>query len=489
MKVSKKKKYYEIDLSINKSGFIGLILAIFALVLNLVYFSANSGLWWDEAEYLGFVNHIVKGSPYSLWEGRAIFYPLMLSVLGFINSSEAFLRVGLIIFSCVTVYFTFQVLNHLFKEKVAILATLLFISNGLFNFFSIRFLTGIPSLMFTMIGLHFFFKKSYKDKFLSGLFFGCAIATRFTSVFIIPALFVHELLSKREVKSFIWVPALLIGFVPTMLFDLFSGELPWTTLITFLTQSTAERTWGRNLGEWYYYLYNSPSIISVTQPLLLIAWIVLFLLGLIVFFSWLKTSKRNKIILVSIFVILYFLSYSFLTPLKEDRYMIPILPFIFSIFVLGIVSVSNTIGKFFRKLIKVKNINYFLVIGFVILLVLNSLSLGRSMILSSADTFSELRYAGESIKANTPSTDKVMTNAGPHLAYHAERGVVGFPATYEELNNTLKSNPDINILVFSFYETVPDYLTDFYNNTNFFILEEYTRGDASIVITLGYLRE
>ncbi|MBN1923535.1 MAG: glycosyltransferase family 39 protein [Nanoarchaeota archaeon] len=483
MKITKKKKYYELDLNLSKAQIITLILAAMSLLINLFYFSANTGVWWDEAEYLSFVNHIVKGSGYSMWEGRAILYPLILSVFGFISTSGFFLRIILVLISCATVVLTFLVINALFKEKIAIIATLLFLTNNLFNFFSIRFLTGIPSLLFILLGVFFFLKNNTRNRLYAGLFIGVAVAMRFTSVFIIPALILHDLLSKSDIKKYVWIPAILLGFVPTGVFDLINGNLPWTTLYTFFTQSTMQREWGMNLGDWTYYLTSSPHIMGVFT-------VIFFIIGGIVLLSKLKSNLNKNILFISCFIILHLLSYSFLTPLKEERYMIPALPFIFSIAAAGIVSISATISKSLKKTIKTPHLKSIINGIFILIIAYGSLSSGYTMINQLGSSYSALGEAGNYLKTITANDEIIITNAGPHTAYYTERKVAGFPDNMSALYELLDSNPKINFLFFSFYETLPNYMQEFVNNTRFNVVSSYASPDnAPIVVVLKYLRE
>ena len=74
-----------------------IILLLISLFTNLYYYNTNKTVWWDEAEYLSFVNYVTLGQTLSLWKGRAVLYPLIISLFGLINNKESFLRIGLII--------------------------------------------------------------------------------------------------------------------------------------------------------------------------------------------------------------------------------------------------------------------------------------------------------------------------------------------------------------------------------------------------------
>ncbi|VVB76032.1 Dolichyl-phosphate-mannose-protein mannosyltransferase [Candidatus Tiddalikarchaeum anstoanum] len=488
MKIAKKKDYYEIDFNIDKLKALPAVLIILTFLLNIYFFSANKGIWWDEAEYLSFVNHLVKGSPYALWEGRAIFYPLMLSIFGFINSSETFLRVGLVIIICLTIFFTYVSLQKLLNTKLAFLATLLLVSSWMYNFLSIRFLTEIPSLLFQMISLYFFFKDDKKSRVLSGLFLGLGIATRFTSLLIIPSYLIFDILSKKKIQNYIWIPAVLLGFIPILAYDLMIGRFPFETFYTFIIQSMMPRTWGRNLGDWTYYFANSPIILGSIISLVFLG------IGLLFALSRIKTKYSNNIIFTLTYIIVYLITYSFLTELKEDRYMLPILPFIFIIVSMGLVSISKAIGNFISKKIKLKilkNAEYIILTILAALIIIPSFDLMKTTINNSANTYAELKYAGEEIKANTDSSQIIMTNDAPHITYYSERATVGFPSNESDLLQVLAANPNINYLTISFYETVPEYLMNL-TADKFSIVQQVmltSNENATAAATIAYLRQ
>jgi len=489
MKIKKKKDYLELDFgkSLSTTKILAGVLVILTLGFNLLNFSTNTGVWWDEAEYLSFVNHIVDSAPYSMWEGRAIFYPLMLSLFAFINNSETMLRIGLLLINALTVLFSFLVLKKLFNEKIAFIATLFFLTNDLFRFFSLRFLTSIPSMMFILIGLYFYLKNDTKSKLISGVLFGFATATRFTSIIIVPALIIYEIWNKnKDIKSYAWIPAILLGFLPTMIFDVVQGEAPWNTLVTFFTQSTMARDWGANLGQWYFYLTNLPTIAGINDLFLLILWIILFFIG---FFSLIfRLKKKKEIIIILLFSLFHLLAYSFMTPLKEHRYIIPILPFIYAIISIGIINVSKSIAGQISKAWKYKHLELIITGLITALFVLTTIPLANNMITSSSNSYQELGMAGALLKT-IPSNQIIMTNAGPHVSYYSEKEVTGFPANMTDLINELNNNANINYLVISFYETTPAYTNDFINNSYFGLIKQYVRGNSTYLVILQYLRE
>jgi hypothetical protein len=169
--------------------------------------------------------------------------------------------------------------------------------------------------------------------------------------------------------------------------------------------------------------------------------------------------------------------------------MIPILPFIFAISSIGILSLSATMGKFVKKKLKFNHVKEILIILCLIAVIVPNLQFGRISILYSADSYSELSSAGSFLRGNLDEDQIIITNDAPHVTYYSEMQTVGFPQNMTALYSLLEENDKINVLLISFFETVPNYVNEFVNNTNFLLLDEYEREGSPAIITLLYLSE
>ncbi len=367
-----------------------ILLMLISFALNIYYVNTNKAVWWDEAAYLSFKNYVLDGTPHSLWEGRAIIFPLILSLFGALNSQESFLRICLMIINIGCVFSCYILIKKISKPKIAFFSALLLQTSFLFMFFQIRFLTEIPSAMFLMLGIYFFIDKSTKSKIFSGIFFGLAIGTRFTSIIIIPSLILYNLFTKSKIKDYVWIPSILIGFAPQLIYDLIIGKFPFYSIITFFTFSS-----GHALNQpWHYYIssYYIYSLISLP----------FFIIGL------LKYSKLNakKILIISFFA-LYLIMHSFASPHKEDRYILPIIPLYFFIAVDGMFFAAE---KIFKK----ENFQIFCIAVLCAIISYQSMILANSSIAAKAESYLPVREACEFLD-DYLSKDAVIIGNTPQI--------------------------------------------------------------------------
>jgi len=460
-----------------------IILILVGLISNIYYFNTNKAVWWDEAEYLSFVNYVTKGIPHSLWDGRAVVYPIMLSLVALINPDESFLKIFLILINLLTIFSCYILLKKLFDKKIAFFSTLLFETSFLFLFFQLRFLTEIPSAMFIMLGLYFLLNKDLKSNIFAGIFIGLAIGTRFTSLFVIPAMILYNLFSKSKIKEYAWIPSIIIGFLPIIIFDLSQGNTLFYSLLFFITQSVAHSS----IQPWYYYIMDLVYINSFTVPF--------FLVGLI---KYLKLNNK-KILIISFFII-SLLAHS-MTNHKEDRYILPIMLFYYLIAVQGVYYLYEKITqskKNKKKTISLKNkligflknktlINIIIVLFFSYS-IYNSVNIANSDILTKSVGYYEVKQAGEFLKNYADKNEIILSNT-PQTNYYSEREMKPFPKT-SELYSFLENNANINYFVVSLYEGLPECYQEFLNEEKFKILSTFNliNSNQTTVFVIKYLR-
>jgi hypothetical protein len=485
-----KKDYFEFDYGkiinlINYKHLPLIILILIGLAINIYYFNANKAVWWDEAEYLSFVNYATKGIPHSLWEGRAVIYPIILSLISLINPSESFLKIGLILINLLTIFSCYILLKKIFDKKIAFFSTLLFETSFLFLFFQIRFLTEIPSTMFILLSLYFFLNRDLKSKILAGIFVGLAIGTRFTSLFIIPAMMLYNLLSKSKIREYAWIPSIMIGFLPIIIFDFSQGNTLLYSLIFFITKSVAHSS----VQPWDFYILD----IFYTNPFIA----PFFLIGLI---KYLKLNNK-KLLIISFFII-YFLAHS-ITSHKEDRYILPIMPFYCLIAVQGVYYIYEKItiakkNKIKNTDFKEKIIMFFrnkILINIIIILffsysIYNSFIIADPAISAKSASYIEVKQAGEFLK-NYAGKEEVIISNTPQANYYSEREMINFPANSSELYSLLGNNENINYFLISLYEGLPEYYEEFLNREKFKILNTFDliNSNQTKVLVIKYLRQ
>lgn len=462
------RKYYYIKnnnfLKKKKKNYFLIIIAIFSLGLLLSNVFKNETVWWDEADYLNFANYFATGHfeyniptldyiPGSGVNIRAIFYPICLGLLSLIINNELFLRIVNLFFSFFAIMMTYVVFKKMFNSKISFFATLLFVSNWVFQFYSIRFLTEAPALLIQMISIYFFLKEGSKNKVLSGLFLGLATITRFSSLLIAPTYFLMNLLYYRKKEDYLWMPSILIGFVPSLLIDMFSGNAIFTSIFNFLDFNVFSSTAKTSvyLGDWYYYIQYSSNFLTFPLNILFFTSII-FIIYLII-----KNKQKSEIFVFSTFII-YFIMFSF-TPLKDFRYIIQSFPFIYVI-------LTNCAYRIIEK--TKNNLQLLLIIIILIIFfytIISSIIYLNSFIEVKKDLGMPIKNAGEYIQSVTDVEDYIMANYPPVSSYYSKRRIIKFGNNETEFK-ILVTKYNISYILLNNIEEYPTFLNNIKNIYN-----------------------
>ena len=453
-----------------------IILILAGLALNVYYFSANKAVWWDEAEYLSFAKHFGSDTTYSMSETRAINYPIMLYLFSKIFSGqELILRVLLIIISVCTIIACYFLFKKLFNGIIAFLTTLMLLTNYLYLFFQIRFLTEIPSLMFMLIGLYFFMcEKNNKNNILTGLFIGLSIATRFTSLLIIPCMIIYQLLKKEKMKNYYWILFLILGFVPTIIFDLIRD---FTPLREFFLMFSFNQNVAKNNP--YYFIENFTGMFGELS-------VPFFIAGIIIMFARIKNNKSDflKKNLVFMFFLFHFLFYSFFSAWKEERYMLNLIPFYYCLVSIGILNLINLI-------LNNLNINYKkLIISIIVLsIIIPNIQLGNSSIISKSESYKQVKEVAEYAKNEFPFDSNIITNSPPQVSYYAEKNILSLPSELDNLYLVFEQYNDTSLILISAFEGIPSYFNEFNNAERFNIVKVGFIEKQSVAYLIQYNRD
>src|SRR3989338_1561201 len=124
----------------------------FALVLRLKYLTVNTGMWFDEAEYLAIAKHWAFGLPYEVPYIRPVLFPLIAAGVFLLGGGEGTLLVIQLLFSLVGVYALFLLGRSLYDEATGLFAAFLLSIFYLHLFFTPRFLVDVSNLtMWTLV--------------------------------------------------------------------------------------------------------------------------------------------------------------------------------------------------------------------------------------------------------------------------------------------------------------------------------------------------
>jgi 4-amino-4-deoxy-L-arabinose transferase-like glycosyltransferase len=172
-----------------------IILAL-ALAIRLIFAVSWHEIWWDSGVYIGMGKYIFSGGENGLFEH--IRPPLMPLILGFLwkigLSPVLFGRLVEILFMLGIVWLTYQLANHWFEHKTALLAALIVALSPIFYYLTFHQYNEIPSTFFVLLALWL----AIKEKPLwAGMTAGLAFLTKFAPGMIIGIIIIALIINKK----------------------------------------------------------------------------------------------------------------------------------------------------------------------------------------------------------------------------------------------------------------------------------------------------
>jgi hypothetical protein len=294
----------------------------------LVIESAQS--WVDGYDY----NSWLPGSPGNSGPtGHNFFYPglhfLLFSFFKFIHLNDPDLKMYIVRFinaswSLITIYFGFKIAEKLADKRSARMVGILLALLWFMPWVSVRDLVEVICIPFLVLAVWFIVSRDEHSGqtsayFLAGLFLGLAFDLRPQTLFFSSGL-VLAVLIKRKWKEA--VTLILGALIPVVLIQ---------GLVDYFI-------WGRPFVEVIAYVKGN---IQSAQDYITLPWYNYFLVvfgilippvSLMLFFGFLRTWK--KYLLIFIPVVVFFIFHSWF-PNKQERFILPILPFIIITGVIG----------------------------------------------------------------------------------------------------------------------------------------------------------
>ncbi len=278
----------------------------------------------------------------SIWHNRttphshSIFYPFLhfllfriLYAIGITDPQSIMLVVRLLhsFYFWIGVFFLYKLLNEFYPQHIAKNTILVFSLLWFIPFISVRNL--IEFVCIPPITISFWLlcksKKKTIDFAISGALFGIAFAFRYQTLLISgPVLLV--LLFRKEVRNFAFV---LIGFILSALLvqgslDIFAWGYPFASFIEYIRYNLSHST-DYTTGPFYRYIIL---LIGAFIPPL----------SIILLYYFVKDHKNKALI---VFPVIVFFVFHSIFPNKQERFILPIIPFVFAFGFAEFLSATN----------------------------------------------------------------------------------------------------------------------------------------------------
>ncbi|MCD4789274.1 MAG: glycosyltransferase family 39 protein [Bacteroidales bacterium] len=316
-----------------------------AIITRLVaaIFSKGFGMHDDHFLVIEAAQSWVDGFDYNNWlpgsqseavpSGHSFFYVgihylvlLCMKVGGIFNPQTKMFIIRLLhgAFSLITVYYGYKITEKLSDKKTARITGLLLAVYWFMPFVSVRNLVEVVCIPFLVYSVwiiinHWDEKKSLKYYLLSGFIIGLAFSVRFQTI-----IFAFGIGSALLIKLK-WKEAFLYGLSFLFSIVLIQGGIDY-----FI--------WGRpfaELGEYVgYNIENAETYITGSwyNYILVILGFLIPPVSFFLFFGFFRTWKRHLLIFLPTLIFLLFHS---IFPNKQERFILPIIPFVILLGMIG----------------------------------------------------------------------------------------------------------------------------------------------------------
>jgi len=459
--------------------FLAVLIAAFVLRMYIFFQTMNQPLWWDEADYLSTAKRWGLGLDIrDIWYYRRGFlFPLIGALFFKLGIGEIAMRFLEVLFSTGIVAVSYSIISKMFNKKLALFASVCLTASWILLFFTGRLLTDIPAAFFLLLSLLFFWKgyvlkEGNKFLYLFGACFALAVLTRMQSLMLAPPFLIYILL-KEKLKFFknkqLWITLgiFLLFLVPYLIFYSMHYGNPVLDLASHYLgiESASHPVASGNvrafsLAMFKYFVGDNGDGLSY---MMYFPMFILLLIGIIYFLGdliiGLDKIQKDDVLKNKFFVVLWILSlflimgYIGSVSYVEQRYITAALPFLFLIAVSPLIFVEKLLAKYLKLN---KKVIFALLFAVLILCMVPNFIWSNNLVEGKLTSYSEIRQAGELIKADSNPGDIVMSNSLPQITYYSERSTYPFDPLGEG-----KARGDKSLLNYSegeagFYEFVKD---------------------------------
>lgn len=306
------------------------VILAFALLIRLTFAFTWHDLWWDGGVYLGMGKYVFSGGESGLWEHiRPPLLPLALG--GFWAAglnAVLFGRLLEILLMLGVVWLTYQLANHWFGNRTALLSALIVSVSPIFHSLSFHLYTEIPSTFLALLSLWLFTRRQY---FLSGIAVGASFLAKFPAGIFLAALLLVLGLRKRAKPALITATGFGIITLPYFAYSFIAHGSPFATLLA--ARDTIAKVLGCNVlrpQPWWHYFrlltFSETALHFLAIP---------GLYGL-----WKRWNNKHALFALSLALpLLYFLQLH----CRDYRYLALFLPFIAILTALGTVWAADAL--------------------------------------------------------------------------------------------------------------------------------------------------
>jgi 4-amino-4-deoxy-L-arabinose transferase-like glycosyltransferase len=381
---------------------IHIILGAYILLMLVLNF-LSPGLYWDENAYLANARAFAGDSNY-VEEFR---YPLIGQMIGvlWLVSGESLLVAQLLMISFATLggYIFYLLCLRIFDVKESLICTGLFLFSVVMIEWGFRVYTGVPGLAFLLAGLYYLRGRDVWRYLVAGVFFGLSFMMRYTYLVLLGVVglfLIYRLAKERKLARLNEGLAVLIGAVAVV--------SPW-----LIYDKIMHKTFFWTIIQQYNIGY-----VQTAQPIYLQLLNLLWVLGplCIAFFvgGFYVIKERKEILYIALFsVVVHGCYIVFSTPVKEQRYVTPLVPFAVVVGVYGVRRLAESFKKKTGKTVYRVGAGILILYAFIAGGLHVAFLIGDGICKADGSIMQSIEFLEE----NAAADDVVVSNVWPYFGY------------------------------------------------------------------------
>jgi 4-amino-4-deoxy-L-arabinose transferase-like glycosyltransferase len=358
---------------------------------------------WDENVYLGNArSHIAKSN--FTEDFRFPLLEWLIALVWLPGESLLVAKIFIILMTLATVFFTYLISREYFSAKKAFLVTLGFGLSTLIVFWGFRIYADIPALFFTVVSFYCLLKKESADgkkafilTALAGIMASLSFLARFSFALFAFSFGIYCIFRKRYKDLAVFAVFFILALTPWLAYNQMHYQNPVWDL---KEQYSGVEKWtdfeppAKHLRN----LFISMGIFSILLPF-----------GIYSLFR--KRNEKKLIWLVLIYTVISLAYYFFLVKMKDMRYYIPFLPFLYLIAFDAVFWLESKMNK---KIMK-KIIVLFVMLNIVVVFGATLFYLAKS---SDYERNGSLYHSILYLKEKSAYESTILSNAWPWFGYH-----------------------------------------------------------------------
>lgn len=424
-------------------AFLVLLAVSCAIGIWIFFYTKGQPLWYDAANFLSTAQKWALNltNVNDIWYyRRGIFWVLYSFIFFKVGIGEVGIQFSGVLFYLGVIISSYFLLKEMFNKKIALISSIPLSLSWVLLFYIGRSMTELPSTFFLLLSLLFFWKgyvlkKGNKFLYLFGFFYALACFTRMELLLFAFPFFVYIFIDQKlklfvDKRLWITLAIFLITLLPVIILYLTHyGNIITDILIYYFgigaqQAGVSSSASSKTFFDLFSYFGDLPYLLTT-------ALFIVFLIGVLFFFAnlFIGIDKlfKDKDIQKKFFILLWILVPIFvlgrITDYVEERYLIPLFPFLFMLVAIPFLKFEDLLVKHFKFK---KTLALGLSVLILLVMILPGISFGKSLIDDKKASYLEVEQSALWFKANSNPQDVMISDSLPYFTYYAQRTTYPF---------------------------------------------------------------